>query len=212
MGRVLVYRLISDSTISSARCSSSRLRQTDSQKVTAWNQRFKLLDLLDGCCNFGKLFWRSRCVVQFSEGQFVWIAPQGESCLSRGETTQSDVSLPAHYMNSFHYRMIDDQDTCMVRWNVELQSKQCHCGYISEPTCAFCTVGPYAPLSVCQSGFVRPTLCTTSMVLDCVVRLSKVEMYACHISISQGGLTANVKLHFSFLPVYLLSCRLFFWD
>ncbi len=40
---------------------------------------------------------------------------------------------------------------------------------IFEPTCAFCTVGSYASLSVCPSGFVRPTLCTTSWVQNYVV-------------------------------------------
>ncbi len=67
-----------------------------------------------------------------------------------------------------------------------------------EATCTSCTVGSYAPFSVCPSGFVKTTLCSTSTVQDYVVQIN-----ACHIGKSHCGLTANAKLHFAPFSVVL---------
>ncbi len=66
--------------------------------------------------------------------------------------------------------------------------------FFVEPTCASCTVGSYAPLSVCLSVCGRNSkLVNSHNPAPTGVLLF---VYACHMWKSEGGLCVNVKLHF----------------
>ncbi len=78
---------------------------------------------------------------------------------------------------------------------------------IFEPNCAICTLGSYAPLSVCKRNSDQ-IFCLTSMLTDCLLMAflqGPVEENAHHMCKLQGGLTANVKLHFLLLLLFYLN-------
>ncbi len=79
-----------------------------------------------------------------------------------------------------------------------------HIGFITGPTCAFCTVGSYASHSVCLDVCLS---ITENLVIFCpnhtsylmgigTLNSGLLRFDACHRCESQRGLIANVKLHF----------------
>ncbi len=84
----------------------------------------------------------------------------------------------------------------LSQWSIKFLSQTSH---VFEPTCALCTVGSYASLSVC------PSVCLsgldqkshwTIIHISKSISLSEEQINTCCVCKSQGGLTANIKLHF----------------
>ena len=77
-------------------------------------------------------------------------------------------------------------ETCGITLNMLL--------YIFEPTCASCTVGSYASLSVCACRLWNIFILNRRKLFHSDIFLF---VHAFHVCESKGGLYVNVKLYFS---------------